>query len=59
MPQFDPALIEVMKKVLEDTMTQGALGAFNPGSEGIFCRVYFESGSPGANQLRRADRCSS
>ena len=22
MPQFDPALIEVMKKVLEDTMTR-------------------------------------
>ena len=57
MPQFDPALIEVIKKVLEDTMTRVPLGAFNPGSEGIFCRVYFEGGSPRAKQLRRADRC--
>ena len=27
MPQFDPALIEVMKKVLEDTMTRVPLNA--------------------------------
>jgi hypothetical protein len=31
--------------------------SFNPGREGIVCRVYFESGSPRANQLRRTDRC--
>ena len=58
MPQFDPELIEIMKKVLEDIMTR-VPSAHNPCSEGIFSRVYFESGSPRANQLRRVVRCGS
>ena len=54
--QFDPELIEILKKVLEDTRLECPRN-INPGSKSIFCRVYFESGSPRANQLRRADGC--
>jgi hypothetical protein len=52
MPQFDPELIEVMKKVLEDIMTGVPSQHSTPAA-----KAYFESGSPRANQLRRTDRC--
>ena len=59
LPQFDPELIEVMKKVLEDIMTRVPLEHATPAAKAYFCGVYFESGSSRAKQLRRADRCGS
>ena len=52
MPQFDPQLIQVMKWVLEDIMTQSAPGAFDPTSlKAYFAECILRAGSPRENTV--------
>ena len=44
MPQFDPALIAIMKRVLEDTMTRVPLEHSTTAAKAYFSRKYLESG---------------
>ena len=47
MPQFDPALIEVMKKVLEDTMTRVPLEHSTPAAKAYFAEFILKAAAQG------------
>ena len=44
MPNFDPELVQVMRKALDDIMPKGAVGVRDPGDQGVPRRVHSESG---------------
>ena len=48
-----PALIEVMKKVLEDTMTRVALGTFNPAAKAYFAEFILKAAAQGQTVTTR------
>ena len=53
MPQFDPVLIEVMKKVLEDTMTRVPLEYSTPAAKAYFAdRIAMTTQSLSGNIMR-------
>ena len=47
MPQFDPALIEVMKKVLEDTMTRVPPEHSTPAAKAYFAEFILKAAAQG------------
>ena len=47
MPQFDPALIEVMKKVLEDTMTRVPLEHSTPAVKAYLAECILKAAAQG------------
>ena len=47
MPQFDPALIEVMKKVLEDTMTRVPSEHSTPAAKAYFAEFILKAVAQG------------
>ena len=47
MPQFDPELITVMKKVLEDTMTRVPLEYSNPAAKAYFAEYILKAAAQG------------
>ena len=47
MPQFDPALIEVMKKVLEDIMTRVPLEHSTPAVKAYFAECILKAAAQG------------
>ena len=49
MPQFDPALIEIMKKVLEDTMTRVPLEHSTPAAKAYFAEFILKAAAQGQN----------
>ena len=56
MPQFDPELIEIMKRVLEDTMIRVPAEHSTPAAKAYFAEYILKAAAQGKNQLRRADR---
>jgi hypothetical protein len=58
MPKFDPELIEVMKKVLEDIMTREPSEHSTPAGKAYFAEFILKAAAQG-QQLRRTDRCGS
>jgi hypothetical protein len=55
MPPFSPALITIMRSVLEDAMTKVPAEQATTVTKALFSRVYFESGCRRPDQLRRLD----
>ena len=47
MPQFDPELIEVMKKVLEDTMARVPLEHSTPAAKAYFAECILKAAAQG------------
>ena len=47
MPQFDPQLIEVMRKVLEDTMTRVPPEHSNPAAKAYFAEFILKAAARG------------
>ena len=47
MPQFDPELIEVMKKVLEDTMTKVPVEHSTPAAKAYFAEFILKAAAQG------------
>ena len=47
MPQFDPALIEVMRKVLEDTMTRVPSEHSTPAAKAYFAEFILKAAAQG------------
>ena len=47
MPQFDPALIEVMRKVLEDTMTRVPSEHSTPATKAYFAEFILKAAAQG------------
>ena len=47
MPQFDPALIELMKKVLEDTMTRVPFEHSTPAAKAYFAEFILKAAAQG------------
>ena len=47
MPQFDPVLIEVMKKVLEDTMTRVPSEHSTPAAKAYFAEFILKAAARG------------
>lgn len=47
MPQFDPALIEVMKRVLEDTMTRVPSEHSTPAAKAYFAEYILKAAAQG------------
>ena len=47
MPQFDPELIEVMKKVLEDTMARVPLEYSTPAAKAYFAEFILKAAAQG------------
>ena len=47
MPQFDPALIQVMKKVLEDIMTRVPLEHSTPAAKAYFAECLLKAAAQG------------
>ena len=47
MPQFDPALIEIMKKVLEDTMTRVPSQHSTPAAKAYFAEYILKAAAQG------------
>jgi hypothetical protein len=47
MPQFDPELIEVMKKVLEDTMARVPLEHSTPAAKAYFAEFILKAAAQG------------
>ena len=53
MPQFDPALIEVMKKVLEDTMTRVPSEHSTPAAKAYFAEFILKAAAQGQTVTTR------
>ena len=49
MPQFDPALIEIMKRVLEDTMTRVPSQHSTPAAKAFFAECILKAAAQGKN----------
>jgi hypothetical protein len=47
MPQFDPELIEVLKKVLEDTMTKVPVEHSTPAAKAYFAEFILKAAAQG------------
>ena len=47
MPQFDPALIEIMKRVLEDTMTRVPSQHSTPAAKAYFAECILKAAAQG------------
>ena len=47
MPQFDPALIEIMKRVLEDTMTRVPSQHSTPAAKAFFAECILKAAAQG------------
>jgi hypothetical protein len=47
MPQFDPALIEIMKRVLEDTMTSVPSQHSTPAAKAYFAECILKAAAQG------------
>ena len=47
MPQFDPALIEIMKRVLEDTMTRVPSQHSTPAAKAYFAEFILKAAAQG------------
>jgi hypothetical protein len=47
MPQFDPALIEIMKRVLEDTMTRLPSQHSTPAAKAYFAECILKAAAQG------------
>ncbi|HVQ69329.1 MAG TPA: hypothetical protein VMT08_17705 [Bradyrhizobium sp.] len=47
MPQFDPALIEIMKRVLEDTMTRVPSQHSTPAAKAYFAECILKAAARG------------
>ena len=58
MPQFDPELITVMKKVLEDTMMRVPSEYSNPAAKAYFAEYILKAAAQGKTSYD-ADRCGS